>query len=387
MPKRKRQFLLEMAVFTFIARAGITQVLTSTNAGPSFVVPNTSPYNPQYPNQPDGRIAYSPDPVNSGEYERCWAGGNYVSESTSFTSQSGPLSSTDLLPGTPAPSYDQHSWLMSVYPVATLISNPSVVNTIAYPTVIGTSDVSMGQNAWLYSAVLLPSGSGQMTAEAVHLSKVTAVPIIYTGNAGDGNWASAGNWGGNAITDKGQSLIFKLATGSSQTNNLAAGTRVWGIRFSANAGANVITPSSGNTLELEGDFVNDSPPTQTYNGNIDQQSGLLFGNGGGYDDTQIIKNGTGTLILNGPGTFAGKTFINTLTMNQTGSSTFGGVLADTISPGTGQLYLIVTVAGTLTFSGTNDFSGMTRIHSGNPIVASNLARKKLPRYLSRLYSG
>jgi hypothetical protein len=122
MTTRKKQLLVAMAVSAAVAKAGIAQVVTSTDIGPWFVVPDTTPNNPQYIDQPDGRIAYLPDPLNPGEFEMYWAGGNYVSEGTSVTSQSGPLNSTDLLPGTPAPSYDQHNWLMSVYPLS--VSEP-----------------------------------------------------------------------------------------------------------------------------------------------------------------------------------------------------------------------------------------------------------------------
>src|SRR5688572_14865582 len=79
--------------------------------------------------------------------------------------------------------------------------------------------------------------------------RITPAVRVWDGGAGGGdvNWATAGNWVGDIAPLAGDDLVFANLGAGASVNNLAAGTRVNTILFTA--GGHSVT---GNAIELYG---------------------------------------------------------------------------------------------------------------------------------------
>jgi autotransporter-associated beta strand protein len=216
--------------------------------------------------------------------------------------------------------------------------------------------------------------------------------VSGTGTSGDG----AINGGGNvtlsgAITLNADATIshdfnyFTLSSGITGSNhNLTLASTQLGQPYMAvndpiTLGSGVLTVTGPNGVSLNA--------VDSYSGGTNVGSGTLqLGNTGALGSGALNVT-AGTVDLNGlsvtvnglAGSASGiiasssTTSDSTLTVSQTGSSTFAGTLADTLSPGNMRVSLNVSGSGTLTLSGTNTFSGTTRINSGTLILANSLA--------------
>jgi autotransporter-associated beta strand protein len=151
----------------------------------------------------------------------------------------------------------------------------------------------------------------------------TPSTLIWNGAGANNNWSTAGNWGGTTPS-AGHWLRFgPLAVGghTANTNNLTAGSLFYGIFFDAAAPSYNL---QGNAIQLSGDVLNQSGTNQTIGLNIQ----LVPGDGAFNQDTfdtgtmkitdsgsisgagmNLIKTGSGTLVLSGTNTYSGGTIV------------------------------------------------------------------------------
>ncbi len=151
----------------------------------------------------------------------------------------------------------------------------------------------------------------------------TPSTLIWNGGGADNNWSTAGNWGG-VTPAAGQYLRFgALAAGghTANSNNLAANSLFYGIFFDTAAPSYNL---QGNAIDLSGDVLNQSGTNQTIGLNIQLVPGdgafntnAITFDSGGFKITdsgsisgagmELIKAGSGTLVLSGTNTYSGGT--------------------------------------------------------------------------------
>jgi autotransporter-associated beta strand protein len=268
------------------------------------------------------------------------------------------------------------------------------------------------------------SGTGGFTASGQlgtfsMTSGNNTLTLVYTAPsasgvwvAGSGNWTTAANWQANAVPDNGNPIEFAGAGGTS-TNNNALST-VNGITFTASANGSYTV--DGSSLEIAtGGILNSSAHTQTVGLNLTMNgssalnadtgdltvSGAVDNNGSTLtataassrtitisgvvsDSGSLIKNGAGTLILNGNNTYSGSTTISlgTLQIGNNSASTLGsGNYSGTIANSgslvfsstanqtlagalSGSGAMVKSSTGTLTLTAANSYSGNITINAG-----------------------
>ncbi len=173
---------------------------------------------------------------------------------------------------------------------------------------------------------------------------------LWTGNAGDNNWATGGNWTGvNAPPIAGDVPTFGVQGNGSLTlnNNLTAATSFLGLTF--NPGAPSFT-LNGNSITTTGGVVDYSTNAETINlpiilsgthsvnatnGAVMMLNGVVSGSASG-----ITKTGGGTVSLNGSAvnTYTGPTTVN------------AGLLQDNFS-NLGATANLISSSSVLTFGG------------------------------------
>ena len=223
------------------------------------------------------------------------------------------------------------------------VSNPTNTSSSAWAAFPASFDVpssalSLSDN-WVKFSVdpadgVTSSGAEVLRPQVAILTAVSAPsPLWSGGGAASGaasNWSVGANWGG-AVPAAGQGLVFgPLASGGYATanNDLPAGTQFAGITFNAAAAGYTL---QGNAITLAGPIINQSGNNQTIG------LAIQLAAGGGTLDT-----GSAGLTITGP----------------------------ISGPGIGVTKL---GSGTLTLSGSNNYSGGTSVDDGLLVAESSSA--------------
>lgn len=205
-----------------------------------------------------------------------------------------------------------------------------------------------------------PTGTGTRTATKLPfviaalccvvftLSTARATTLTWTGLAGDGNIATAGNWSPAQSPAPSDLLIF--AGTNSLLPQLSSGLSVGSLSFNNTAGAFTLGGAGTYTITTAAGIVNSSASTQTINNNLT----LAI--------AQTWNASAGGLIIGGNvnlGAFV-------LTLNGGFNSSIGGNI-------TGSGGLTKSGTGTLTLSGSNGYTGTTTLSAGTLVLGSNSA--------------
>ena len=176
--------------------------------------------------------------------------------------------------------------------------------------------------------------------------QLRAATLTWTGLAGDGNIATAGNWSSAQAPVSGDTLIFAGTT--SLAPQLATSQTVATITFNSTASA--FTLGGAGTYTIKSGITNSSVNTETINNAI-----ILGGN-------QTWNASSGNLVFNGNINNGG--FL--LTINGAFADTINGIIS-----GSGGLTKSGT--GTLSLLGANTFSGAVKLSAGTTVLGSNTA--------------
>ncbi len=167
---------------------------------------------------------------------------------------------------------------------------------------------------------------------------VTAIPAPHIWNAGAGNgfWSIAGNWVSNSPPGAGEGMIFPtFVAGLTPTNDFPAYTTFESLITSNNY------TFYGNSVQLTGGFRIDG--SSTFNPAIRLAAGQVWNVGNNF-----VLNGAVDLTTN-PVSFAGT---GDVVFNNNVTGTTGSVLS-------------LSALNSLTFNGSNNFSGLLRMLGGS----------------------
>jgi autotransporter-associated beta strand protein len=248
------------------------------------------------------------------------------------------------------------------------------------------------------------TGTFSIDTNATSLLLVYTAPEIgdeFEWSAGAGNWDTAGNWTNNSVPPATGAKIYYSGAGGLSTNDVA--TEITGLTFKSGAGAYTLV-GDALTIDLLG-VVNNSTAVQTVdlnltlsaNQSLNAASGDLAIGGAvalgentltvtGDEDTSVtgaisgdgglVKTGAGNLTLGGLNTYLGGTLVSGGALIGTTTSLQGGITNASFlefSQATNGTYagiitgaglVVKSGAGTVTFSGANDYEGGTLVDEG-----------------------
>jgi autotransporter-associated beta strand protein len=269
-------------------------------------------------------------------------------------------------------------------------SGPNTIKGVyIYPG--GANIDDSGTAITVANALLAPNGNGVSTiAVANGGSGYVGAPMVsILGGSGTGGATAIANMvddGTGQGTYKVASITVTnpgvyIASPSSVT--LSGGGAVtaasgFTISTSANAGGG-LTKSGSGSLTFSGSNSY-SGGTTISGGTLKLANAAALGTGGltlgggsldlaGFSPTVSSLAGAAGAVTNSGSSLA------TLTVRQTGSSTFAGTIADGANNGTHQVAVVLSGSGTLTLSGIDTYTGITEVLSGKLIVTSPAAIK------------
>lgn len=229
--------------------------------------------------------------------------------------------------------------------------------TQSFTVISGGNWVNQDVSTFTFSSIDISglTGSFSLNGNDLVFNAVSGVSATWSGNNGDGQWTTGGNWQGGTAPLAGSNIVFN-STGSTVTvgTNQTTGS----IRFQSTAGAFTI---NGNPITLGGDITNLSSQTQTfqnvialsYDRRFDASAGdLVFGTD--PTDTAIQLSSNSALA-------------NTLTFTGSHDINVQGMIADGDAAGGS---IIVNGSGTVTLGAQNSFSGTATLTSGTTNIAS-----------------
>ena len=280
-------------------------------------------------------------------------------------------------------------------------------NTFSGGTALNNGTLIVGSNTALGTGALTTAAGTTLDAgTTVALSNAVALG----GNlnvAGNANLTLGGVVGGSGgLTKNGAAnLILNGANTFSGGTTLNAGTLTVGNAAALGSGA--LTVANAATLDSNTSVILNNNVALNGNLSIGGSNGMILG-GVLSGASQLIKNGTANLTLNGANTFTGGTALNagSLTVGNgaalgTGTLTVGGAgatlnssanvtlnnaiaLNSNLTAGganpltlggviSGGSNLIKTGSSTLTLTGNNTYAGATSLNAGTLVVGSNTA--------------
>jgi len=184
-------------------------------------------------------------------------------------------------------------------------------------------------------------------ALSLPLPAIFAATLTWTGLAGDGNVATAGNWSPPVSPAAGDTLLF--AGTNSLTPQSAANLSLAAMSFASGAGSFTLGGAGAYTISTAAGITNNSVNLQTINNDIKL----------GLDQTWTASSGAMSL--------GGVVNLNNSVLTIDGS--FNTTISGQITSGGGSLTKNGT--GTLTLSGStaNNYGGTTTVNGGTLILA------------------
>lgn len=195
------------------------------------------------------------------------------------------------------------------------------------------------------------AGSFQISGNSLQFVSGGSTGSTWTGDGGNGNWTDAANWNPNGVPAAGANLIFGSST--ELTVDTEANRSLGTLTFSSGAGAYTI---ENNTLTLAGNLTNNSTSLQTITSSLALAANLTLAATAGdlaLSAIQLTNSNTA----------------RTLTFDGAKNTTVAGVISD----GGSDSNLIKNGTGTLTLQGTNTYSGTTTLNAGVTAVGSSAA--------------
>lgn len=202
----------------------------------------------------------------------------------------------------------------------------------------------------------------------------------WSGSGSAANWSAAGNW--DLLPTNQCAVQFGLATGGANTNDLAAGTQINGIRFPASAGNYVL---NGNAITLQGDVVNNSSAPQRINLPIQLSSGLAWNFNAAAGDLilgsgitgsgSINKLGSGTLTVLSNLAFSGSVRVAGGQL-QIGNGAAAGSL--------GSIPAVVEAGASLAFNRSDTISVAGSISGAGSVIKRGAGTMQLSGLLSNI---
>ncbi|MFZ4775835.1 MAG: autotransporter-associated beta strand repeat-containing protein [Terrimicrobiaceae bacterium] len=215
----------------------------------------------------------------------------------------------------------------------------------------------LGNNLLYYNTANASTADTQVLL-TINPDGTSALPTgIWSGNATNGQWGTAGNWIGNAVPGGNASVQFVGNHTQTITVDTGGNRSVAGIAFNYAAGNFTI---ANNTITLTGDVVNSSNKTQTINSNLTLGS------------NSTVTAAFGDLAFGGAIALKNSATPNTLTFSGTQNSTVSGIISDGNGTGAGGS-LVKKGTGTLTLSGNNTFTGGLRHQAGTLVLGNDQA--------------
>ncbi|WP_395746032.1 autotransporter-associated beta strand repeat-containing protein [Prosthecobacter sp.] len=225
---------------------------------------------------------------------------------------------------------------------------------------------ALRKSAWLFAMAGLLQAGAVADGATLTWDTVAGDGGVITG--GTGTWTDGlGNWntGSGDATWNSSTPDAAIFGGTAGSVTLGSAVTVGNMVF--NSAYNVF--GGGKTLTL-------SNSTITANSSISINAAIS-------GSTGLTKDGTGSLMLGGTNTYTGTTTISAGTLSTGPSGTLGSgdivnngtlvlgastgpTLSQTIS-GTGK---VTITAGSVTFSGTNTYTGVTAVGGGNLLVSN-----------------
>jgi fibronectin-binding autotransporter adhesin len=226
-------------------------------------------------------------------------------------------------------------------------------------------------------AGFFPGGAASVDGGTLKIGSLLAVVLVsdFTGlTVGSGSTPAkldlAGNWTTvNGLTGNANGVITNSGTSAATLTNQGPSSTFSGLIQDGASAIGLTLNSPGNTLTLAG--------ANTYSGPTTVQAGTLMSAAtnafsaasattvnaggvldlGGFNQTVSLLAGGGTVTNSGP---SGAT----LTVNNTVSTTFAGVIQDGFG---GQTRLAVQGPGALILTGANSYTGATTIATGSTL--------------------
>lgn len=230
--------------------------------------------------------------------------------------------------------------------------------TQSFTVISGGNWMNQDVSTFTFSSIDISglTGSFSLNGNDLVFNAVSGVSATWSGNNGDGQWTTGGNWQGGSAPLAGSNIAFNTAG-----SNVTVGTNqtTGKITFGSSAGAFII---NGNPITLGGDITNLSSQTQTfqnvialsYNRRFDAAAGdLVFGTDPTDTAIQLSSNSAlaNTLI------FTGSHDINVLSQIADGAAAGGGIN-------------VQMNGSTVTLGAANTFSGTATLTSGITNIAA-----------------
>ena len=233
---------------------------------------------------------------------------------------------------------------------------------------------------WSGGVAPSPSAGDTVDFSTVNIALNTTLTLVANRTAATwkfGDASGAQTWqiqGGNSIILAGTTPTIQVVNNTVTMFNTIGGTDLYKTGVGT-LNLNSSSTYAGGTFIKEGSLALGTGDNRLPTGSVvtlgdtSTKGTLILGNGSGYPRNQTLGGLSSTGL---GGNVIGQGAGSTLTLNMSGSSTFGGVLGGT-GTNNNNLALIKQGNGALTLSGTNTYTGTTSLNGGTLVVSGSLA--------------